>query len=272
MRQRREIPLKRTNPSGRVVWVARYTGLDGRRHSAGTYPRKHEAQAAIDAAYDTPVTGKGRLLGDYASTWTARHPRSNRTNATNRARLRAVLEVELEGRALKLWPFEQLRRRHAVELVDHMLRTQRRAHTGAQNILRSLSAMAEDAITDEVVDVNWVRGVRVRANDPRITGKLRPARVFSFEDLRSFARQGRSYEAMLRVFTDCGLRLGEVGRTTTGRRYTCAGQLMPAGSPLAISRRRSTSGPCPSHRRQLNSSTRCRPASILRCFFQRRPA
>lgn len=210
MRQRREIPLKRTNPSGRVVWVARYTGLDGRRHSAGTYPRKHEAQAAIDAAYDTPVRGKRKLLGDYASTWTTRHPRSNRTNATNRARLRAVLEVELEGRALRLWPFEQLRRRHAVELVDHMLRTQRRAHTGAQNILRSLSAMAEDAITDEVVDVNWVRGVRVRANDPRITGKLRPPRVFSFEDLRSFARQGRSYEAMLRVFTDCGLRLGEV--------------------------------------------------------------
>jgi hypothetical protein len=43
----------------------------------------------------------------------------------------------------------ELRRRHALALVDHMLRVQGRATTGAVGILHALSAMAEDAITDE---------------------------------------------------------------------------------------------------------------------------
>jgi integrase len=210
MKKRRETPLKRTNPSGSAVWVARFTARDGRRRSAGTYLRKHEAQAAIDAAYGSQPKGKPASLGAYASVWTARHPRSSRTNGTNTARLRAVLDVELEGRPLHEWPLNELRRRHAVELVDHMLRVQERAHTGAQNILRCLSAMAEDAITDEIADVNWVRGVKVRANDPRVRGLLRPPRVFSFQELWAFAAHGGLHEPMLRVFTDCGLRLGEV--------------------------------------------------------------
>lgn len=41
--------------------------------------------------------------------------------------------------------------------------------------------MAEDAITDEVADVNPFRGVRVRANDPRATKGIRGPRVFTFE-------------------------------------------------------------------------------------------
>ena len=94
--------------------------------------------------------------------------------------------------------------------MDHLLRVQGRAHTGAQNILRALSAMAEDAITDEIAEVNWVRGVRVRANDPRVTGSTRPPRVFSLADMHAFAACGGANEPMLRVFTDCGLRLGEV--------------------------------------------------------------
>jgi hypothetical protein len=121
-----------------------------------------------------------------------------------------VLDVELEGMWLRDWPFRDLRLRHAVDLVDHMLRHQGRAHTGVQNILRSLSAMSEDAITDEIAEVNFVRGVRVRANDPRVRGETRPARVFGFDELRRFAAQGGEHEPMLCVFADCGLRLGEV--------------------------------------------------------------
>jgi hypothetical protein len=41
--------------------------------------------------------------------------------------------------------------------------------------------MAEDAITDEVADLNPFKGVRVRANDPRAKKKRRPIRIFSFE-------------------------------------------------------------------------------------------
>ena len=56
---RRESPIKRRNPSGQVVWVARYTGRDGKRRIAkptwnrgkGTFVRKAEAQRAIDEAY-----------------------------------------------------------------------------------------------------------------------------------------------------------------------------------------------------------------------------
>src|SRR4249919_178497 len=77
-------------------------------------------------------------------------------------------------------------------------------------ILRSLSAMAEDAITDEVADLNQFKGVRVRSNDPRTKKKRRPIHIFSFEQMHAFAKAAGPYETMLRVFTDTGMRLGEV--------------------------------------------------------------
>lgn len=104
----------------------------------------------------------------------------------------------------------ELRRRHALALVDHMLRVQGRATTGVIGILRSLSAMGEDAITDEVADLNPFKGVRVRANDPRAKKKRRPIRIFSFEEMHRFAKAAGQYEAMVRVFTDTGMRLGQV--------------------------------------------------------------
>ncbi len=91
-----------------------------------------------------------------------------------------------------------------------MLRVQGRATTGVVGILRSLSAMAEDAITDEVADLNPFTGVRVRANDPRAKKQRRPVRVFSFDEMHRFAKAAGRYEAMVRVFTDTGMRLGEV--------------------------------------------------------------
>jgi hypothetical protein len=70
--------------------------------------------------------------------------------------------------------------------------------------------MTEDAITDEVCDLNPFKGVRIRANDPRAKKKPRPIRVFTFEEMHRFAEATGQYEPMIRVFTDCGLRLGEV--------------------------------------------------------------
>jgi integrase len=214
--RRREAPVKRRNPSGEIVWMARYTGRDGKRHIAkprwnggkGTFALKREAQQAIDEAYG--LSDRPDTLGEYFATWTTHHPRSERTNATNEHRIGRVLEVEIEGLPLKQWPMRELRRRHALALVDHMLRVQGRATTGVVGILRSLSAMAEDAITDEVADLNPFKGVRIRANDPRATKKRRPIRVFSFEEMHRFAKAAGPYEAMVRVFTDTGMRLGEV--------------------------------------------------------------
>ena len=52
--------------------------------------------------------------------------------------------------------------------------------------------------------------VRFRANDPRAKKKRRPIRVFSFEEMHRSAKAAGRYEAMIRVFTDTGMRLGEV--------------------------------------------------------------
>jgi integrase len=240
MRQR-ESPIKRRNPSSEVVWVARYTGRDGKRRVAkppwnrgkGTFKRKHEAQQAIDEAYG--LSDRPDTLGEYAATWTDRHPRSERTNATNDHRIGRVLDVEIEGVALRDWPMRELRRRHALALVDHMLRAEGRATTGAAGILRALSAMAEDAITDEVADLNPFKGIRIRAGDLRAKKKRRPIRVFSFEQMHAFAKAAGRYEAMVRVFTDTGMRLGEVlplrkedfdGETLKVRRTAHEGQIL----------------------------------------------
>jgi hypothetical protein len=213
---RRESPIKRRYDSGKVVWVARYTGRDGKHHiakpawnrSKGTFDRKADAQRAIEEAYG--IGGSPDTLGDYFATWTERHPRSERTNATNEHRISRVADVGVDGIALKDWPMRELRRRHALALVDHMLRNEGRATTGAVGILRSLSAMAEDAITDEVCELNPFKGIRIRANDPRAKRKRRPIRVFSFEEMHAFAKAAGRYEALVRTFTDTGMRLGEV--------------------------------------------------------------
>jgi hypothetical protein len=205
---RRESPTKRRNPSGEVVWVARYTGRDGKRRVAkpswnrgkGTFARKGKAQRAIDEAYEIATTPD--TVGEYFATWIERHPRSERTNATYEHRVSRVTDVEIEGTALKDWAMHELRRRHTLALVDHMLTNEGRATTGAVGILRSLSAMAEDAITDEVCDLNPFKGIRVRANDPRAKKKRRPIRVFSFEEMHDFAKAAGRYEALVRTFTD----------------------------------------------------------------------
>lgn len=229
MRRHRESPIKRRNPSGKEVWVARYTAMDGKRRSAGTFDRKHEAQTAIDNAYKAEEHVAPETLGAYAETWPDRHPRSERTNRTNTHRLSRVLDVEIEGRKLRDWPYRELRRRHAVDLIDVLLRDQGRAHAGAVGILRVLSAMTENAITDEVAENNAFKGLRVKKNDPRIRKPKRQARIYSFEEMHrfaSFARavvpinprtdeprenvQPRNYEALIRTITDTGRRLGEV--------------------------------------------------------------
>jgi integrase len=91
-----------------------------------------------------------------------------------------------------------------------MLTAQGRSTTGAQNILRALSAMAEDAITDEIADVNAFKGVRVRANDPRSHKPRREPRVFTFDQMHAFAAAAGSWQPAIRVLSDCGLRLGEM--------------------------------------------------------------
>lgn len=203
-----ESPIARTNPSGKRVFIARYTGSDGRRRSAGTFRLKRDAQNAIDDAYAQPHHDP-QTVAAYLEVWLRRYPRADRTNRTNESRIRNVLGLEVEGVELGAWALRDLRRKHALELVDGMLRVQGRAVSGAQNILRVLSAMMEDAITDELAGSNAFRGVRVRAGDQRAEKDARPVRVFDWGDMHRFAAAS-PHEPMVRALCDCGLRVGEL--------------------------------------------------------------
>ena len=224
----RETPYRRINPSGEVVWVARYTDRNGKRryarpdwnHGKSTFKLKRDAQRAIDEAYELPETKE--TLGEYFTTWPAEHPRSERTNYTNKHRITQVLDVKVEGQPLRDWQYRKLRRRHALALVRHLLVTRGRSRQTTIGIIRSLSAMTEDAITDEVADLNAFKGVKIRKNDPRIRSARRPVRVFSFEDMHRFAaaadqlvtkkhkRPRPPYQPLVRTFTDTAMRIGEV--------------------------------------------------------------
>jgi integrase len=237
----RQAPYRRGYEDGRAVWVARYRGLDGEVHYAkpawngakSTFLRKGDAQRAIDEALLAQIeTGvvRPQTLGTYFEVWLDLHPRSPRTNKTNADRVSYVLEVEIEGRPLRDWPFDELRRRHALALLDHMLRIEGRAARGARGILSALSAMAEDAIGDDAAETNAFAGVRLRRNDPRVKRPARRTRIWSFDQMRQFAAGGRQdvrartkrpdskwgrcysshdYEALLLTPAFTGLRLGE---------------------------------------------------------------
>lgn len=235
--KRHERPTRRVNPSGEVVWMARYTDRYGKRKLArpdwnrgkGTFEYKRDAQDAIDEAHEREGKAPKQIdtVGGYLPLWLNKHPRSKRTDDTNKHRIKRVLDAEIEGRRLHDWPIHELRRRHVLELVDYMLREQGRAANGAKGILRSLSCLAEDAITDELADVNAFRGVKVRANDPRIQKEAKGPSVFTFAEMHKFAECATAPEAehltdaereqvrrnriaCLRTFTDTGMRVGEV--------------------------------------------------------------
>lgn len=236
--RRHEKPLRRVNPSGKIVWVARWRDQHGKQHSAGTFVLQGAcrspaedgtccAQHAIDRAYDTEnrkMTG-ACTVGEYADTWLQRHPRSERTNEGYRGKLKAALAVEIEDRPLRDWRMGNLRRRQVKDLVGVMLVKQKRSALGAVAHLRTLSAMFADAIEDEMVETNPWKGVRVKASDPRITKAPRPPVVWTWDRSRAFAvaagaARGPSEalnawrpiyaELMVLVLAECGLRLGEL--------------------------------------------------------------
>lgn len=198
----RQTPYKRTYPDGRVVWISRYQGADGRRRYAkprwndgrSTFERKGDAQRAIDEALleqRGARTEEPQRVGEYFPGWLDRHPRSARTNKTYADRIGYVLDVQIEGRPLSEWLFDELRRRQVLTLVDHMLRVEGRAIAGVRDILGAYSAMAEDAIGDDAAAVNAFIGLRLRGNDPRIRKPSKKVRVWSFEQMRAFAAGGR---------------------------------------------------------------------------------
>ena len=212
----RSTPYKRTYAGGRVVWVSRYYGPDGEVRYAkpswndrrSTFTRKGDAQRAIDEAL-LDARGRGddpQTVGDYfEGGWLRRHPRSERTNKTYSDRIGWALGVDIEGRPLRGWLFDELRRRHVHELLDHLLRVEGRSAEGARGILRAFSTMTEDAIGDDAAESNPFMGVRLRRSYPRVRKPPREIRVWSFEEMREFAATGRA-EVRARTERPCDPR------------------------------------------------------------------
>ncbi len=217
-RARPEAPMRRKYDDGRTRWLARYTNpRTGKRDYArpewnrgkATFDRKADAQKAIIEAYGRADPG-GVTVGQYFDTWLERRPRAARTNDSYRVRFNAVADVPLEGVPLREWRFADLRRRHSLDLTDAMLRRQGRAAKGATGVLRALSAMAADAMDDEVTELNPFAGHKIRTDDPRIQKAARKPRVWTKEQMREFAAAApKDSEALIRMLSDCGLRIGE---------------------------------------------------------------
>jgi hypothetical protein len=135
--------------------------------------------------------------------------------------------------------------------------------------------MAEDAITDELTDVNASKGARVRSNDPRARKHRREPRVFTFDQMHAFAAAAGGWEPLVRVISDCGLRLGEVlgldradfaGETICVRSSAHNGVFGPGDQPT---KRHVRVGPCPPSTPPC--SGRCRREWTRRCCFPPRP-
>jgi hypothetical protein len=144
-----------------------------------SFALKGDAQRAIDEALDRLRGGVAmpERIGEYFERWLQHHPRSERTDKTNADRVSYVLDVEIDGRALRDWEFDELRRHQVLALLDH-IRVEGRAAEGARGILSVLSAMAEDAIGDEAATQNAFIGIRLRRNRRvgvrrRIQGRVR---------------------------------------------------------------------------------------------------
>lgn len=227
--RRDEHPLRRKNPSGEYVWVARYTTANGKRRSAGTFEKKGPcrqpaddgrccAQHAIYAAYEADrlapaaqTSGDPVTVRTYAEKhWLRLHPRSDRSDVNLASRIKQALPVDCGDGPLGSMLFGDVERRHAVKLIDVMLRDQGRAAQGAKGILATLSAMWQDALDD-----GWARtanpfmGHRIRKSDPRITKPAREPRVLSWREAHALTRAAGKDEPVLRVMCDCGLRIGE---------------------------------------------------------------
>jgi integrase len=219
---RRESPMRRINPSGRTVWIARATGPDGRK-SRGTYTRRGPcktprddgdccAQHRIDWFYGT-LAGTAPwtiTVGDYLETWLDHHPRPERTAESYLSKARSVMDVPVRGVPFRDLELDGLRRSHVLTVLDHMLRVQGRAARGASSVLAVLSAMAEDAIGDDVAGANPFKGVAVRRTDPRVRKAPRAIRRLDWSEMHRIAALSGPHEPMLRVLSDCGLRLGEM--------------------------------------------------------------
>ena len=195
----RQTPYKRAYADGRVVWIARYLDLDGKRRYAK--PRWNGGRSTF-ARRATPSGRSTRRSLDLRGLRGAA-AREGRRLLSSLARAPSPLGAHQQDlrRPDRLCPRRRdrgppiarvaLRRAPPPPcpgVLDHMLRVKGRAAEGARGMLRALSAMAEDAIGDDAATGNAFMGVRLRGSDPRIRKPPRKPRDL---ELRADARVRR---------------------------------------------------------------------------------
>lgn len=208
---RHEKPVVRYTKGGKKRYLARYTDAAGKVRSAGTFDRSGAAQDAINAAYGI-VPSTATTIRGYLPRWLKEHAVSERTMRTNRGRINALLEVEVNHLKFGEWEIEEVTRRTVKDLIDHMFENQGRAPEGVRGHLRAYSAMWSAAIDDELCETNPWQGHRVREDDSRSLKSRREARIWSFAEMHAFARAAEAPfgDPMIRLMSDNGLRPGEV--------------------------------------------------------------
>jgi integrase len=220
-------PLKRVTtkrkPDGTTYqvtrWQAKYVTPDGGKPSAGTFDTMREASDAIVKAMDE-AWGDGEAgepasrtatVEEYLPRWLSKRPRSDRSSVNYKSRIKQAIEVKIEGKRFGDYELRSLRHRHADELVEQFYK-QGRNSGGVSAMISALAAMTQDAVRDEFCEFNPFRGLRIQSDDPRAIKPPAARRIWKFQAEHEFAEYAPTFEGtvMLRLLSDCGLRLGEL--------------------------------------------------------------
>jgi integrase len=173
------------------VWLARYVDLVGKERQAGRFVRKRDAAFASQEAVDTLNLRRSRSqvvpnLDDYLEhEWTQTFPRRERTDDTNKERIKRYVLPHLPAQGAI--PLDVLSRSDLLAVQAALLK-QRLSKVTIDGAFASLSALLRDCQSLGMIDDNPAKGLNVRPSDRRLDparpGKQR--RAVPLEELYAF--------------------------------------------------------------------------------------
>ena len=173
------------------LWRARYIDPLGKLRQAGRFTRKRDAAAASQAAVDDlnlkrPSSQALLTLDEYLEKqWTETFPRRERTDDTNKERIRRYILPHLPANGAI--PLDLVSRSDLVAVQGSLLK-QRLSKSTIDGAFASLSALLRDCQSIGLIPENAAKGLRVRSSDPRLnparSGKQR--RAVPLEELYAF--------------------------------------------------------------------------------------
>jgi len=173
------------------IWLARYVDLVGKERQAGRFARKRDAAAASqDAVDDLNLKRKSsealpRLDEYLEKQWTDMFPRRERTDNTNKERIRRYILPYLPAEGsipLDLVSVADLL------VVQGTLLKRGLAKTTIDGAFTSLSALLRDCQSLGMITENPAKGLRVRSSDRRLDPARPPRkrRAVPLQELYTF--------------------------------------------------------------------------------------